>query len=511
MFCRKLDNFKKTPAAAALLTALFFGLIIHLFGMINVLHNYDDICVQPYGVGTTIQSGRWFLGILAQIGQYSTWNYNVHWINSLALLALLSLCAASLSLVLKIRSRKFAAILGAAFVTFPSVTAIFFFKYTAPHYGLAILMSLCAVWITEHRRYGFFPAIFLIACATGIYQGYFPLAVALYLILLLRKALEAETGFADIVKKGLIYLGTMLGGLAVYFAALKVCLKFSGVELNSYQGINNMGSVSLNTLPARILNAAKDFLLFPKNHYCQLSGNLILNLCYYLLGLLSAALVIFLIVKHKKKPLEIVAICCLCALLPISINLIAISNAEWIYTLMVLPFVLVLYLPITLWELAMESDPSSGRWKLLQKTVLITFAFILFFNSYYANVNYLSLYYSNRQVENTMTSVVSQAYLQPGYTVSKEWVFIGDITTEALDYPVWGEYHLYGGNVGSIRLINEYSRLYWISLYLGHEIPTANQSAAEAVEQMPEVQEMPAWPNNGSVRVIGEYVVVKFS
>ena len=39
-------EFWKTPAAAALLAALAAGLLVHLFGLVNILHNNDDIWQQ---------------------------------------------------------------------------------------------------------------------------------------------------------------------------------------------------------------------------------------------------------------------------------------------------------------------------------------------------------------------------------------------------------------------------------------------------------------------------------
>lgn len=57
------DLRKKTYPYAAL-SALIAGLMTHLFGWMNVLHNCDDIGQQAIGYGTGITSGRWLLSIL---------------------------------------------------------------------------------------------------------------------------------------------------------------------------------------------------------------------------------------------------------------------------------------------------------------------------------------------------------------------------------------------------------------------------------------------------------------
>lgn len=511
MIHKKLHEYKKTSSATAFLAALICGLIVHLFGMVTIFHNYDDVCVQPCGVGSTLTSGRWFLWLLEHLGLHTTWNFNLPWLNSLVSLLLLAMSAATLNSILQIKNKRFAALLSVAFVSFPSITSILFFKYTAPHYCLAIFMGLYAVWITERRRFGFLAAIVLISCTLGTYQAYFPLTVTVYLILLIKHALEQENSFATTVKKGFLYLGTLASGMVIYFIVLSCLLKITSEELVSYQGINNISHYPFMQIPVLLLKAAKDFLLFPLDNYCQLANIPILKLGYCALVFLSVFLIVYLAVKHKKKPLEIAVICLLCALLPISINLIVITTAEWIYTLMVLPFVLVIYLPLILWEIAEQKDPSSGMLKLLRKLLVVITAVMIFFNSYHANVNYVSLYYTNRQIENTMVLIMNQACLQPEYSVDKQWVFVGETNHEAFTQPVWGQYLLYGGNADAVYLLNDYSTNCWIPLYLGHNIQAVGELTTQAVAQLPEVQEMPAWPNYGAVKVVGDYVVVKFS
>lgn len=101
--------------------------------------------------------------------------------------------------------------------------------------------------------------------------------------------------------------------------------------------------------------------------------------------------------------------------------------------------------------------------------------------------------------------------LQPEYSVDKQWVFVGETNHEAFTQPVWGQYLLYGGNADAVYLLNDYSTNCWIPLYLGHNIQAVGELTTQAVAQLPEVQEMPAWPNYGAVKVVGDYVVVKFS
>ena len=42
-----LRTYVKSVMGTTMVTALISGVIVHLFGLVNVLHNYDDIAVSP--------------------------------------------------------------------------------------------------------------------------------------------------------------------------------------------------------------------------------------------------------------------------------------------------------------------------------------------------------------------------------------------------------------------------------------------------------------------------------
>lgn len=105
MLRNKWDDFKKTPAATAVVTTLVYGLFVHLFGLTNSMHNYDDIAVQPTGVGATLSSGRWFLEILKDWGEKYADNYNLPWLSGVGLLLFLALAAGLLVSVLKMKNK----------------------------------------------------------------------------------------------------------------------------------------------------------------------------------------------------------------------------------------------------------------------------------------------------------------------------------------------------------------------------------------------------------------------
>ena len=127
-------------------------------------------------------------------------------------------------------------------------------------------------------------------------------------------------------------------------------------------------------------------------------------------------------------------------------------------------------------------------------------------------MNYTSLYFSNRQVENFVSSLMLQARMTEGYTAEKEWVFVGDVDRFAM-WDVWYETPYYGGIVGSTApgLFNtKYSRDFWFACYLGYTPLSASPEEQAAMIRNPLVEQMPAWPAEGCLQIIDDYVVVKF-
>ena len=126
-----------------------------------------------------------------------------------------------------------------------------------------------------------------------------------------------------------------------------------------------------------------------------------------------------------------------------------------------------------------------------------------------ANVNYTALYYANRQTENYLNAMVVQVRMTEGFDTEKEWAFIGSID-DPLMYNSWQEEDVYGGNNAAVDLINKYSRNWWIRYSFGYSIPQASEEKTQQLAQMQEVKAMPCWPDEGSIKVIGDTVVIKF-
>ena len=506
----KQSWFKRSEVVATV-SAFAIGLLIHMFALTNVLHNNDDINVQPQGVGTTLPSGRWFLYIINNFGENNSGNYNLPWVNGFLFILLLAVAVGVVVSTFKIKCITASVLMGAAFVSFPSVTATLFFRFTAPAYGLAILLSVLAVWTLEKWKYVPLSVLF-IALSMGIYQAYFPLTVSLILLLLIQYALQKGTRFIAVIKRGFFYLGTLIAGLVLYFLVLNAMLKAEQVELLDYQGISSINSISLLGMPGLALRAWKEFLLLPFRDYCDLATSPILRCAYLLLGIVSIVIGCLLLCQNKKGFWETCAIVLLCFIFPVGVNLIVLMGATFIYTLMVFPFVTILFVPFILLDTLSTDKKTFGKIRHIGYILVGSIvSVIILLNAYFANINYTAMYYANRQVENFYNSVATQIHMAEDYDLTKKWAFIGYANNVYFNEPAWGGDHYYGVNPPAANLINQYSGKDWIYSYLGHQPPLANQAEKNSLAQMQEVQDMPCWPNYGSIKVIDSYVVIKLS
>ena len=460
------------PPHLAAAAAFGSGLLVHLFGLVNVLHNYDDIAQQPRGYGTGVTSGRWLLSIMGDFCDAIGGNFNLPTVNGLLFLLLIAVSAGLLVSVFRFRNRASAALMGVLFAVFPSAFSTLAFRYTAVYYGVAILLSVAAVWLFQRCSWGFFLSALCIACSLGIYQAYVPITIGMFVLMLLQESLSDDADFRKLLRRSLACCGVLLLGLLLYYVFLKLTLCLYGTQLSDYQGVS-------------------------------------IKAAYLLIGLFSGVLLVFLLIKRVRKPSIRLFSLLLCAVFPVAVNFVVIMCPDsWIYTLMVYSLVLISYVPLILLNQLIEDDRKRLWLGIVKKGVAIMLSVLALCYAYQTNVNYTALYYANRQVENYFSSIVTQVRMADGFTPDMEWALFGDFEDPLLG--CYWEYEMtYGGVEFTQWLLNRYSWWDWIHNYYGYAIPTASDEKIRVLAQSDAVRAMPCWPADGSIQVVGDTVVIK--
>lgn len=512
MDIKKLWNekdWKNSPEFCAAASALVYGMLVHLFALTNLLHNHDNIASQPGGFGLGVDMGRWFLEILGRFFDKAGLNYNLPSVNGMIYIALLAVAAALLVSVLKIRNKVSAMLIGGLFVAFPTVTATMIYRYTTIFYGISAVMAVMAVWVFRKFRGSLLVSAVLIALSMGIYQAYVPLTIALFVLQLICEGLRGEADAKQLVLHGLADCLALVLGLGLYFVGSEISVALFGQDLVDYQGVSTMGSITVSQLPKLVVNALKAVCRLPLRDYCGVANRALMRIAYLLLGISSVAMMLWIFVKKIKN----IGTCIITGLLLVAF-ILAVGFVEvmvpdgWIYTLMVFSFSLLACAPLAFLECLPEADKKKLT-DLFRKAVILLVVLLVFFYGYYANVNYTAVYFAGEQIDNYLSGVVLRTTMTEGFTTDKQWALMGDIQDPLFDSP-WQEEISYTGLGFTQYLLNQYSRRDWIENYIGYDIPRADAETIAALAETEEVRAMPCYPNAGSIRVIGDVVVVKF-
>lgn len=512
MDMKKLWNtkqWKNTPEYAAAVSALVYGIIVHLFALTNLLHNHDNIASQPGGFGLGVDMGRWFLEILGRFFDKAGLNYNLPSVNGILYIAILAIAAALLVSTLKIRSKPSAVLIGALFVAFPTVTATMIYRYTTIFYGISAVLAVLAVWVLGKFRGSVPVSAVLVALSMGIYQAYVPMTIALFVLLLICEALRGEADARKLVLHGLTDCLVLILGLVLYFLGTKFTVALFDIPLVDYQGVSTMGNISVSQLPQLAYNALEAACRLPFRDFRGVANRALMRIAYGMLFGISVAMLLWIFVKKVRN----IGTCIITALLVVAF-LMAVGFVEvmvpdgWVYTLMVYSFCLLACAPLAFLECLPEEDKKKLT-ELFRKAVVLLVVLLVFFYGYYANVNYTAVYFAGEQIDNYLSGVVLRTTMTEGFTTDKQWAMIGDIQ-DPLFGGNWNEEISYTGLGFTEYLLNQYSRKDWIENYIGYDLPRADAETIAALAETEEVKAMPCYPNAGSIKAIGDTMVIKF-
>ena len=496
---------------ATYLSSVLLGLFAHLFAFTNVLKNHDNILREGYGAGTA--SGRWFMNWLGDIISEIWGNYNLPFWDGILGIILLPLAAYLVVLLFDIQDRTLCILWGGIFMAFPAVTSLMFYTYTVPYYALAVLMAVASVYFTDRYRFGWIAAVLLLACSMGIYQAYYPMAVGLFVTVLFIRSLTGKYSVKEAFTKAFTYLGVLAGAMVDYFIMLRISLSRSGIQLSTYKGIDKMGQISIQEIPDMLIRTYKEFLKIPFDDYYQMAATKIVAMMLIFLAVLSAGMIVWLVYKDRKKefyrkwPAVIFLV-----LYPAAINSITLMcYHSKIYTLMIFSGVLIYLMPILLLSEIEKNAGAEKKGKLFQWLRGLTggaLCVVMLNYIWQANGNYTAMYYTNQQTYNYLNSFVTCVKQTEGFTTDMKWALIGEKFRDQMfknpwvDTPFW-----FGGNKKT--LMNEYSRNSFIKQILGYEINWAESEQIKELEDMEEVISMPTYPNDGSVKIIDDTIVIK--
>ena len=482
---------------AAFFSALFVGVITHLYMLTNKLPNWDDLLyIDNYAVSDTF--GRWFLPYVHPFFSQQS----APALNGTAAIILYAATACLIVLILEIKTMTGAVLIGALFVSFPAVVSNMMFMYIGATLPLALFMAVLAVYLTKNHKFGFVAGFVLLFLSMSIYQAYLTMAACLFLLLLLKRILRGEETRGTF-KKGILYL-ILLGGSAGAYA-----LYIQRYDIAAYDGLDQVGSFSLR--PITIARAYHRVLQYFVTSPPSFVTPFFLNI-YRVTVVVTVALLIYFALKKEylRKAPQCFLLLLVLLLLPLASAGIYILSPETQVgsPLVTYAYVMLLFVPILLMEELEVSD--KGR---LAAGIVTVLLFLAAYGNYrLAGEAYFRASLSFDRIENYYNRIVSRVEADSDYHYGDKLCIAGDPWPDPNPLSAFNmkgdEFLDLEGIPLENGLFTSSTRGAFLHTYLGI-VGVVNDAEYWEIMETEEFKEMSIFPDEGCVRKIGDIYVIK--
>ena len=489
-----------------LLSALIAGLLAHMYVLTNNLPNYDGIRYL-FGKGETLGSGRWGLVLV----RWLIPNVTMPWLHGIASLLMLAAACCLIVRMFGFRRPLTQLLLPALIVVFPSQIGNFCFMFVASSYALAFLLVVFAVWCARSLRGVKCWLLFLpsLVFALSMYQGYVSVAAGLLLLLLVKDVLDAgaEDRSPEVFKRGLRYLLLLAVGAGLYRVSINLSLALAHIDPNEYT------NEALYRGPGLLRGIATAYGMFVFNltsRYNMLIVSKLSRAMHFIAFLLCGAGLVYSQIRAKKPRQTLLLLLCL-ALLPLGLGCLYLI-IEWgrIHTLVLYGYACLYVLVFLGIERLPERFLNPGR-----DLCAAALALVVLLNVSYANQVYLHMQLHYENAYSLATTLVTQIRSLPGYEEDMPVAlydsasdFLQEIPELAVNNP-----DIYGVETQILvySQFNGATEPLFFRWYLGANMPFAPRETAKALAADARTQDMPVYPNDGSIRILDGVVYVKFS
>ena len=526
-----IDSFVKTALAkinknvkTCFISAMFFGIIAHMYALTNHLYNYDELWHTPTGFGTGVQMGRWGLSVLAWLTKvFFDDVYTIPVINGLISIVCYALLACIVVDLFEINEQYFACIVGAIIVTFPSVVCRMFYMFTTHYYAIGELIAAIGVFILfkcKNKIIGIPISFICVIFGTSVYQAVFATVTCMILGKLIVLLITEKHTFNQIIKKCTGYFMFLASSMAGYLISNKVALVVTGLQIDKHgENYDTMGQITIDQLIMSLRHCYASFFKAGFRDVYSMNPNIIVR-STFLISVIVIAYICIKIVCCQYDISQKILILLAISVLPVAIFLVYIMAASSgvMYSIMTFDMVFLLVIPLAMLnasENLVNSNINKITFDLIDKVnnyvIAITLAGTVLSYIWFANGNYLAMEYTNQHDNAYYQTLMTQIKSVDGYHADMPITMIGkpvvDSTYTRQDM-IGGTFDLAGK--GSTN-INAYSSWNIMTRVLGYDPVNRNSDEEEEYFRgLDEVVNMPCYPSTGSIKIIDDTVVIKF-
>ncbi len=483
------------------LSAIIFGTITHLFNFTNILLNHDSMSTFS-SKKNYLFMGRWAAESLAKLGTPLQLPVIQGFLSILALSV-----AAGITVYLLSFSSFSGVVLAAGFMAvYPTVTTSL--AYCNEWFLEASLFAAAGALCVKQFRWGWIPALPLLAIAMGLYQSYISLTIGLLLFDCVLRLLGQEN-ILDVVKRGIRYILTLLGGMTLYYAILLLCLHTTGTELlTGFKGLDTLGFQNIGLYLRSIPQAYRDFLTF-----FWRAAYLIKPLLYAqrLLVILAFLAGLYLCFSRKlwKRPAALILTAIGALIIPPALSLTSILSTEALYMNVLYPYVLYYVFCIKLLEMAVRNIKNSWAGFGVQAISMSLCLVLVWGTICVDNMAYyrMQLCYDHSMV--LASRVFGHIESIEGYTKDMPVAFVG-----TPDSTVSGIFSNFGldslGGTSLPSLIGNYATHRFFIQVAGIGYRCVGAEERTLITESGILDTMPNYPEQGSIICWNDIVIVKF-
>lgn len=499
-------------------STFIIGMLTHLYILTNKLPTFDDmLCLNSFGGSFGL--GRWFLGILGLVKYKILGNYSMPMLNGTLAIFLIAVFACLVNAIFENENILVAILIGMILVVFPTIAGNLSFMFTGYYYSFAmVLLGFGVLLIRQGKKaWWLISGSFLLTLSLAIYQAYFPLGIGFFLSILILDAVKGDKGFSTLLRRAFWYLTGLIVGLLFYFPLNNLWLRIMRMEMVSHKGVNHMSQIPLKELPKRIGLTYNAFFEMLSGNYYGMTGNVWIRLIIIILltGVLFLLIGRSVWLLREKKYLVCALLWVFILLFPLGIHSIYIMvDEQYLYTLMVYADVLLFIFPLVLCEECISLEKKSRKvWRMtgiMNWVITLSMVFSGIFYVYQDNAAYLEAELSLSAAKSYYTTLITQIKSLEGYQEEMEVVLVGE-NQDSTIYEIQREFFQdieIGGIYETDRVVRGIDKGRFMKYYCGYD-----QDVTEDISSVREEdwQSMPDYPEDGSIKIAGDKIIVKFS
>lgn len=502
----KFDNMFIFSFVSSVITAF----IVHFMYYANIIYNWDCMLNGPERLGVGIGEGRFFVSFYLSILKVLNRETQINYYNGLVGILFLSLSVALIIQLFKIKDKIIALFIVLIFICYPSVTSLNFHYYCTNVYAVSCFFSvLGAVLILNNKLLLKILGSILIGFSIGGYQSYVGLSFSMIFIYYIFYCIRSE----EKVK---------IKPIAINIIMLLLSFAFYKIFLTIFEAVYNTKSsfpLDLKTVVTKFFGCYQILFTLPFTNFGGLSSYInstdVLKLSY-LFALIVTFIYLFLVLSsaNNKIKFNVFISALFIIFLPPSMFFINIFSDRVPDALMMQSFTFYFIFPLLLHNFLQESEKSIFDIKIVSNIfnalmiVIVLAATVQY--TYMDAYNYHMLAEENRIADLKYNELITRIESTDGYTSKTPVALIGymPFTISATPYSEHRTW-IRGGYLISEPSVEAWIRPNYFRKVMNYLPRQVNDEGTQSIIATAEYQNMPTYPNSGSIKMISNALVVK--